>query len=427
MWMTGFDAPSCSTIYLDKPMRNHTLMQTIARANRVFGDKHNGLIVDYIGVFRDLQRALAVYGSASGGGVQEGERPVQDKQALRAALEDAIREAHEFCVDLGVDLDRILGVTSAFERIALRDEAVNALVINDESKQTFLALVNNVDRIYRAILPDVTASAYLPVRSLLVALADQIRALAPEVDITGVMGEVEALLDRSVAPQEYIIRGSALPEAKDAREAYEADAHPHLLDLSQIDVQALQEHFKHSRQRIEIEKLRGAIQRKLTALVRLNRQRMDYMQQFQRMIDEYNAGSRNAEQFFADLIEFTHRLTAEEQRHMAENLAEEELALFDLLTRQPDVKLSKKERKQVKQAARDLLAVLKAEKLTLDWRKRQQSRAAVRVAIEQFLDERLPEAFTPDMFLQKCEAVYQHVYESYFGEGRSIYAMPLAA
>jgi type I restriction enzyme R subunit len=238
---------------------------------------------------------------------------------------------------------------------------------------------------------------------------------------------VEALLDRSVAPQEYIIRGPTLPEAKDAREAYETDAHPHLLDLSQIDVQALQEHFKHSRQRIEIEKLRGAIQRKLAALVRLNRQRMDYMQQYQRMIDEYNAGSRNAEQFFADLIEFTHRLTAEEQRHMAENLAEEELALFDLLTRQPDVKLSKRERKQVKQAARDLLAVLKAEKLTLDWRKRQQSRAAVRVAIEQFLDERLPEAFTPDMFLQKCEAVYQHVYESYFGEGRSIYTMPLAA
>jgi type I restriction enzyme R subunit len=91
---------------------------------------------------------------------------------------------------------------------------------------------------------------------------------------------------------------------------------------------------------------------------------------------------------------------------MAESLAEEELAVFDLLTRQPDVKLTQKQRKQVKQAARDLLAVLKAEKLTLDWRKRQQSRAAVRVAIEQFLDERLPEVFTPDMFLLKCEAVY---------------------
>ena len=73
MWMTGFDVPSCSTIYLDKPMRNHTLMQTIARANRVLGEKVNGLIVDYIGVFRDLQRALAIYGTASGGGIEAGE------------------------------------------------------------------------------------------------------------------------------------------------------------------------------------------------------------------------------------------------------------------------------------------------------------------------------------------------------------------
>ena len=68
MWMTGFDAPPCSTIYLDKPMRNHTLMQAIARANRVFGDKVNGLIVDYIGVFRDLEKALAIYGFGVGGG-----------------------------------------------------------------------------------------------------------------------------------------------------------------------------------------------------------------------------------------------------------------------------------------------------------------------------------------------------------------------
>ena len=92
MWMTGFDVPSCSTIYLDKPMRNHTLMQTIARANRVWGEKVNGLIVDYIGVFRDLQRALAIYGTASGGGLKPGEVPVETKQALIKALDDAIQE-----------------------------------------------------------------------------------------------------------------------------------------------------------------------------------------------------------------------------------------------------------------------------------------------------------------------------------------------
>src|SRR5437588_11581290 len=75
MWITGFDVPSLSTLYLDKPMRNHTLMQTIARANRVFGDKLNGLIVDYVGVFRSLQKALAIYGASSGGGVKPGQTP----------------------------------------------------------------------------------------------------------------------------------------------------------------------------------------------------------------------------------------------------------------------------------------------------------------------------------------------------------------
>src|SRR5437879_1326890 len=82
MWMTGFDVPSCSTIYLDKPMRNHTLMQTIARANRVFGDKTNGLIVDYVGVFRNLQRALAIYGSGAAGAATPGEMPVMPKTEL---------------------------------------------------------------------------------------------------------------------------------------------------------------------------------------------------------------------------------------------------------------------------------------------------------------------------------------------------------
>jgi type I restriction enzyme R subunit len=184
-------------------------------------------------------------------------------------------------------------------------------------------------------------------------------------------------------------------------------------------------HFKNSQQRIEIEKLRGAINRKLQQMVRLNRQCMDYMQQFQQMIEEYNAGSRNAELFFTELIEFTRRLTGEEQRHLAENLNEEELAVFDLLIGKPPLKLTKKERKQVKGAARKLLEVLKAEKLTLDWRKRQQARAAVKVAIEAILDQQLPEAYTPEVYQQKCEAVYRHVYESYFGAGRSIYSMPL--
>ena len=144
MWMTGFDAPSCSTIYLDKPMRNHTLMQTIARANRVFGQKVNGLIVDYIGVFRNLQQALAIYGTASGAGAGEGETPVKDKEALVEALKITIAEATDFCQSCGIELEPILTQTSAFARIQRRSEAVDALLASDETKTTFLSLAGEV-------------------------------------------------------------------------------------------------------------------------------------------------------------------------------------------------------------------------------------------------------------------------------------------
>ncbi|MBU4425370.1 MAG: type I restriction endonuclease subunit R, partial [Proteobacteria bacterium] len=134
MWMTGFDVPCCSTIYLDKPMRNHTLMQTIARANRVFQDKVNGLIVDYVGVFRNLQKALAIYGSGSGGGVNEGDTPVKDKAALVEQLRLAIAEATAFCLKKGINLEGIKS-SGGFEQIKLLDNAVDAILVNDDSKR----------------------------------------------------------------------------------------------------------------------------------------------------------------------------------------------------------------------------------------------------------------------------------------------------
>jgi type I restriction enzyme R subunit len=137
MWMTGFDAPACSTLYLDKPMRNHTLMQTIARANRVFGDKVNGLIVDYIGIFRNLQQALAIYGTASGGGVAAGDLPVEPKAALINQLRQALSEARSFCAALSIELDAIQAA-EGYQRIRLRDDAVDAILVNDSTRQKFL-------------------------------------------------------------------------------------------------------------------------------------------------------------------------------------------------------------------------------------------------------------------------------------------------
>jgi len=408
MWMTGFDVPSCSTIYLDKPMRNHTLMQTIARANRVWREKVNGLIVDYIGIFRDLQRALAIYGSASGGGIEEGEMPVETKQALVEELRETIQEVRDFLAEHEVDLDE-LHRSEGFERVNLLDDAVDAILVNDDTKYQYLTMAGNVDRLFHAILPDEAANQFSMDRKTMVVIADMIRSLTPSVDISGVMIAVDELLDESIVPTKegYVISEPVLGG--------------HYLDLSKVDFETLKKQFKTGRKRIEAEKLRGSLHAKLRKLVRLNRMRMDYYQKFQELIDEYNAGAKNVDAFYAELIFLAQDLSEEEQRGIAENLTEEELALFDLLT-QPDPKLSRNEQEQVKKVARQLLDTLKAERLVLDWRKNQQTRAGVQLEIEKILDK-LPEQYNADLYRLKCQFVYQHVYDSYYGDNRSIYSV----
>lgn len=408
MWMTGFDIPSCSAIYLDKPMRNHTLMQTIARANRVFKDKVNGLIVDYVGVFRNLQRALAIYGSGSGGGLKPGEEPVKEKAELVAMLKTGIAQTVEFLKEVGVTVEPIIAA-KGFERVKLLDQAVDAVLVNDTTKKRFINLSNTVNRIFKAILPDPEANKFVPVCALFRAMQLKIEALQPEADVTEVMEKVEDLLDESITAKGYIIREPLTPYGKKK-----------LVDLSGIDFKALKREFAKERRHMEIEKLRGAINSVLAKMVRLNKTRVDYLEKFQRMIDEYNQGAANLEEFFERLLRFVKELQQEEKRGVSEGLSEEELAVFDLITK-PEMKLSKKEEGQVKRVARELLETLKRGKLVLDWRKTQATRATVRVAVEDKLDE-LPVVFTREIYTQKCDLVYQHIFESYYGEGRSVYA-----
>lgn len=219
------------------------------------------------------------------------------------------------------------------------------------------------------------------------------------------------MLDRSIATEGYVIREAAAPYGSE-----------HWIDLSNIDFEKLAEKFKTGRKRTINKKLKGTVAQKLMGMVRLNRTRMDYLERFQEMIDAYNAGSLNAEEFFQQLVTFAQSLSEEEQRGMGEQLNEEELALFDLLTK-PQIELSDSDREKVKATARDLLNTLKAGKLVLDWRKRQQARAEVRVTIEKMLDLGLPRAYTPELFDQKTIAVFQHVYDAYYGAGHSVYAM----
>jgi type I restriction enzyme R subunit len=408
MWRTGFDVPCCSTIYLDRPMRNHTLMQTIARANRVFSDKVNGLIVDYVGIFRDLQRALAIYGTGPGGEIVPGEEPIQDKDALVEQLRQALAKAEAFCSARGIDLQPILHA-QGFPRIALMDDAVEKVLVNDALKDQFLAHASAVDQFFKAILPDPRAGDLSPKRHLLTVLAAKIRALAPIADISDLIPKVETVLDGSVATREYAIPDSGIR-----------------YDLSKVDFEALKEQFERGRKHTEAERLRQTLSARLRRMVHLNRSRMDYLATFQRLIDDYNAGAGTVEQFFEQLLRFARQLDQEDQRALAENLSEEELAVFDLITR-PKLALSDWDVRQIKLIARELLATLKRDKLVLDWRNRQQTRAAVQVSVKDWIWQ-LPECFTEDMLQQKSALIYQHVYDHYWGAWQarqSVYALPV--
>lgn len=404
MWITGFDVPSCSTIYLDKPMKNHTLMQTIARANRKYPGKEAGLIVDYVGVFRKLQEALAIYGGASSGEGGEGE-PIKNKAELVEYLKHLLARGISFLSEHGVNAQAIKDA-QGFEKVAKLDDAVEQLIANEETKNSFMSQARIVSRVYRAILPDPDANELAPDAVLISVIAQKIKALAPPVDISEVMQQVEELLDRSIAPVPYIIK--------------EDDDQP-LHDLSQIDFEKLKEKFDKGRKRTEAEKLRALLSMKLETMLTENPTRKDFMEKFQKLIDAYNSGSLNIEVFFKGLVDLTADLQVEDQRAIRESLSEEELALFDILTR-PVPELAEKERAQVKKVCKELLETLKAEKLVLDWRKKDRARSDVRRTLEIVFDRGLPESYDEGIYNEKCELAFHHIFTSYYGAGESVYS-----
>ena len=333
MWMTGFDVPNCSTLYLDKPMRNHTLMQTIARANRVYPGKPNGLVVDYVGVFGNLERALAIYGAGDAG-----DKPVQDKAALVVALQQVLAETNRLCRQQGTDLAAIQAAEE-FARIKLLDDAVEALVAPEAIKRQYFDLANSVQRLYKAVLPDPAAGEFTAQVTPVQIIADKMRDLAPSADIAPVMQQVENILDDSIVAAGYSI-------AKESK--------PYSTDLSQLDVEKLSETFESLRIQTINERFRWNVERKLLKLVQLNPTRTDFAKRFQALIDDYNAGSLNDEEleFLRQLVIFAQGLSKEEQRGVSERLDEEELAIFDLLTKS-HINLSDAEREKIKATARD--------------------------------------------------------------------------
>jgi type I restriction enzyme R subunit len=403
MWLTGFDAPSCSTVYLDKPMRNHTLMQTIARANRVFPGKHSGMIVDYANVFASLEKALAIYGAG-----KDGKNPVKDKEKLVEELRKAVNEATAFCAVRQVILPAIEQLTAgSMERLQRIDDAVNALISPDPLRREFLGHERIVGTLYGAVKPDPTALEFAGRVACLTAVANAIRAkLNPNpADISEVMGDIAKLLDASITGADMPTR--LVPA----------------MDLSKIDFDTLRKRFKESKQRnTDLEVLKAVIRAMLEKLIRLNSTRADFAEKFEELIESYNAGSRNIEELFADLVKLSRSLSDEQQRHVREHMTEEELVIFDILTR-PAPELSAEERAEVKKVARELLTRLK-QLLVLNWRQKSAARSQLKLTIEDMLDTGLPRAYTPELYQQKCSAIFEHVYESYPERNAGVYAMP---
>jgi len=397
MWITGFDVPTIGTVYLDKPMKNHTLMQTIARANRRAEGKTSGVIVDYVGVFNNLQKALAVYAAGSGG---EGETPIKDKQALVTALEQALADVRAFASPLGVDADAIMAAAN-MERLKLISQAVEALVAPDERRREFLRLTGVVTKAYKALLPDERAAPYLKPVAVFHTLADAVRAKLPPVDISAISERIAELLDEK-------IEGVAI-----LTPIVEGDKAEGRVDLADIDFEKLASIFQTS-PKVAGEQLREAAEDKARKMAAVNPTRLHFVEKLERLVADYNAGAIDPERFFEELKDFIKSLDEEEQRAVREGLDEEELAIFDLLTK-PEPKLNKTEEAEVKRVARELLGRLHELVEAIDWQGSQQTRGQVLSEIRQRLNE-LPEVPYPEpIWNQKVGQVWEFVLQRYHG------------
>ncbi len=259
--------------------------------------------------------------------------------------------------------------------------------------------------VYRAVKPDPAALEFSGRVACLSTLAEAIRAtLNPNPpDISAVLGQISGLLDESITGHEI------------------RQAGPPALDLSKINFEALAKRFKKSKHKnTDLEVLKAAIRAQLEKMIQLNRTRADFAEKFEALIESYNAGSRSIEELFNELVKLSNSLNEEEQRHVRENMSEEELVILDILTR-PAPELSTEERAEVKKVARELLTKLKG-LLVLNWRQRAAARSQLKLAIEDVLDTGLPRAYDKPLYAQKCTAIFEHVYESYPERHQGVYA-----
>lgn len=419
MWITGFDAPCVSTVYLDKPIKGHTLMQTIARANRVYDDeKENGLIVDYGNVYKQLEKAYSVYGEGrerggsggSGTGGEGGvERPVELLEKLAEELQESIRATKGYIKELGFNLIDLMNA-KPMEKLAKINEATDAICLNETTRTKCEIMARDVFRKYKALYPEQQIKPYIIQFNAIEAIYDQLNQKVKTADITEIMLQLQAVVNESVFINEV---------AEPQEEAY--------IDLSNLDFGKLRAAFaKINNKNTVVFNLQKAIEQKLKQMVKENPLRLEFYEKYKEIIEQYNQGKEidATKKAFDDLTGFLETLSEEDSRAMREGLDEETLAIFDLLKKE---NLKDSEIADVKKVARQTLEKLKAEKLNVErWRESTQLRAQVKTTIYDTLLWLPQEPYSEDEVNEKTNVVYQHIFTNYPGGGHSVYNTKVA-
>ena len=401
MWLTGFDVPSLATIYLDKPLKAHTLMQAIARANRVNAGKNNGLIVDYCGILRHLRHALATFAGVGDDGHEGRESdPARPNEELLADLVATLTVIRSFLVGRGASLDEIIN-RSGFERNAAILAAKEAVNENDESRKRFEVMCRELFKKFKACI---NIEGVKGVRADYPAITMVYRSLQEDreqADITDIIRQFHHLVDAAIE-----VIPSQLSEASEP------------FDISKINFERLRREFERSRvKRTAAQNLSQAIDNKLRRMMERNPLRTNFQRHYEEIVEAYNREKDrpSIEKTFEELVRLVQELDEEESRALREGLDEESLAIFDLLKKQ---ELTPQERGRIKKVAKGLLETLKAEKLRIDhWQEKESTRDAVRSAIHDFLWSEatgLPvESYTEEVVKGRSEEIFRHVYRVY--------------
>lgn len=395
MWLTGFDVPSLSTLYLDKPMKGHTLMQAIARANRVFPGKSCGIVVDYVNVFKYMQRALSDYASNDNGS----EYPAKDIETLILNIDECITECEVFLMQLGISIESIIAESNPLDQLELLRLAYVKILEKDEWKDRFKVLSNLLMNLYDASKPEIFERGwendrFAPISYLHGLFCNQID---------------DEKLNRAKARMAYTLDDSVSAVIAEDQARY-GIYKSKVIDLSKLDVDAVRRIINDSPYKpLEIECLREYIEDTLRQLINKNCTRIAFSERYKNIIDRYNAGGSENEDYYERLLQLIEDLKREQNRATEMDLEEEELEIFDLLVK--DRKLTQKEEQKVKLAAKNLYKKLSEEKnnvMVVDWYKDDQPKQKVMGIIQLSLNKDLPESYDKEIFNNKTNLLMNH-------------------